>query len=81
MDGKDIGHEIEYNCTGMLIDSFNFGNPEKVEEAGPLEIIYGDTRWIEDDCPDPFSEFIFLYPAFLMISHWLTENAELNSLF
>ena len=40
MDGKDIGHEIEYNCTGMLIDSFNFGNPEKVEEAGPLEIIY-----------------------------------------
>ena len=45
------------------------------------EIIYGDTRWIEDDCPATFSEYIFLYPACLMISHWLTENAELNSLF
>ena len=27
------------------------------------EIIYGDTRWIEDDCPDTFYEFIFLFPA------------------
>ena len=45
------------------------------------EIIYGDTRWIEDNCPATFSEYIFLYPACLMISHWLTENAELNSLF
>ena len=45
------------------------------------EIIYGDTRWIEDDCPDTFSEYIFLYPACFKISHWLTENAELNSLF
>ena len=45
------------------------------------EIIYGDTRWIEDDCPATFSEYIFLYPACFMISHWLTENAKLNSLF
>ena len=45
------------------------------------QIINGDTRWIEDDCPATFSEYIFLYPACLMISHWLTENAELNSLF
>ena len=35
MDGKYIGHEIEYNCTGMYMDSFDFGNPEKVEETGP----------------------------------------------
>ena len=26
------------------------------------EIIYGDTRWIKDDCPDTFSEFIFPFP-------------------
>ena len=43
------------------------------------EIIYGGTRWIEDDCSATFSEYIFLFPACLMISHWLTKNAELNS--
>ena len=43
------------------------------------EIIYGGTRWIEDE--DTFSEYIFLFPACLMISHWLTKNAELNSVF
>ena len=45
------------------------------------EIIYGGTRWIEDDCSTTFSEYIFLFPACLMISHWLTKNAELNSVF
>ena len=45
------------------------------------EIIYGGTRWIEDDCSSTFSECIFLFPACLMISHWLTKNAELNSVF
>ena len=45
------------------------------------EIIYGGTRWIEDDCYATFSEYIFLFPACLMISHWLTKNAELNSVF
>ena len=43
------------------------------------EIIYGGTRWIEEDCSTTFSEYIFLFPACLMISHWLTKNAELNS--
>ena len=45
------------------------------------EIIYGGTRWIEDDCSATFSEYIFPFPACLMISHWLTKNAELNSVF
>ena len=45
------------------------------------EIIYGGTRLIEDDCSATFSEYIFLFPACLMISHWLTKNAELNSVF
>ena len=45
------------------------------------EIIYGGTRWIEDDCSATFSEYIFLFPACLMISHWFTKNAELNSAF
>ena len=45
------------------------------------EIIYGGTRWIEDDWSATFSEYIFLFPACLMISHWLTKNAELNSVF
>ena len=45
------------------------------------EIIYGGTGWIEDDCSATFSEYIFLFPACLMISHWLTKNAELNSVF
>ena len=39
--------------------------------------MYEDTSWIEDDCPDTFFEFIFLFPLALqmlcvMISHWLT---------
>ena len=41
----------------------------------------GGTRWIEDDFSATFSEYIFLFPACLMISHWLTKNAELNSVF
>ena len=45
------------------------------------EIIYGGTRPIEDDRSATFSEYIFLFPACLMISHWLTKNAELNSVF
>ena len=45
------------------------------------EIIYGGTRRIEDDCSATFSEYIFLFPACLMITHWLTKNAELNSVF
>ena len=45
------------------------------------EIIYGGTRRIEDDRSATFSEYIFLFPACLMISHWLTKNAELNSVF
>ena len=53
----------------------------QIPMASHGEIIYGDTTWIEDDCPVTFSEYIFLYPAYLMISHWLTENAEINSLF
>ena len=48
---------------------------------GHGEIIYGGTRWIEDDCSATFTEYIFLFPACLMISHWLTKNAELNSVF
>lgn len=46
-----------------------------------MERLYGGTRWIEDDCSATFSEYIFLFPACLMISHWLTKNAELNSVF
>ena len=39
--------------------------------------MYEDTSWIEDDCPDTFLKFIFLFPLALqllcvMISHWLT---------
>ena len=45
------------------------------------EIKYGGTRQIEDDRSATFSEYIFLFPACLMISHWLTKNAELNSVF
>ena len=45
------------------------------------EIIYGGTRRIEDDRSATFSEYFFLFPACLMISHWLTKNAELNSVF
>ena len=48
---------------------------------GHGEIIYGGTRRIEDDRSATFSEYIFLFPACLMISHWLTKNAELNSVF
>ena len=33
------------------------------------EIIYGDTSWIEDDCPDTFSEFIFLFPLADALCH------------
>ena len=61
--------------------------PEKATLPSPPphayhgEIIYGGTRWIEDDCSATFSEYIFLFPACLMISHWLTKNAELNSVF
>ena len=33
------------------------------------EIIYGGTRWIEDDCPDTFSEFIFLFPLAAALCH------------
>ena len=49
--------------------------------GGHGEIIYGGTRRIEDDRSATFSEYIFLFPACLMISHWLTKNAELNSVF
>ena len=54
-----------------------------ITEKAPThgEIIYGGTRWIEDDYSATFSEYIFLFPACLMISHWLTKNAELNSVF
>ena len=60
-----------------------FHDAEVGWKTGPLhgEIIYGGTRWIEDDCSATFSEYIFLFPACLMISHWLTKNAELNSVF
>ena len=30
---------------------------------------YGDTSWIEDDCPDTFSEFIFLFPTAAALCH------------
>ena len=33
------------------------------------EIIYGDNSWIEDDCPDTFSEFIFLFPPAAALCH------------
>ena len=39
------------------------------------EIIYGDTRWIEDDCPDTFLNLFFYFLLQLlcvMISHWMT---------
>ena len=32
-------------------------------------LLYGDTSWIEDDCPDTFSEFIFLYPLAAALCH------------
>ena len=41
------------------------------------EIIYGDTRWIEDDCPGALTLFLNLFFYFLlqllcvMISNWL----------
>ena len=60
-----------FECLFIMSESaFNHG-----------EIIYGGTRWIEDDCSATFSDYIFLFPACLMISHWLTKNAELNSVF
>ena len=62
-----------------MVIHINFFKPQQKVRLNHGEIIYGDTRWIEDDCPATFSEYIFLYPACLMISHWLTENAELNS--
>ena len=36
---------------------------------GHGEIIYGDTSWIEDDCPDTFSEFNFLFPLAAALCH------------
>ena len=62
------------NCTKY--SAGGYGDPRKHGE-----IIYGGTRWIEDDFSATFSEYIFLFPACLMISHWLTKNAELNSVF
>ena len=63
---------FENICASKIFNSFFHG-----------EIIYGGTRWIEDDRSATFSEYIFLFifPACLMISHWLTKNAELNSVF
>ena len=33
-----------------------------VQHLACMERLYGDTSWIEDDCPDTFSEFIFSFP-------------------
>ena len=30
---------------------------------------YGFTRWIEDDCPATFSEYIFLFPSAAALCH------------
>ena len=50
-------------------------------------LLYGDTSWIEDDCPDTFSEFIFLFPScsfslchdFSLVNSVETLNAKSNS--
>ena len=49
--------------------------------------VYNGTSWIEDDCPDTFSESIFHYlPAaalchdFSLVGSVETLNAESNSL-
>ena len=36
-----------------------------------MDVYNGCTSWIEDDCPDTFSEFIFLFPS-CSCSVWLT---------
>ena len=33
------------------------------------EIMYEDTSWIEDDCPDTFSEFIFHFFPVAALCH------------
>ena len=74
---KSIFKLLNFN----IVYSQNFTSPLLVCRKIHGEIIYGGTRWIEDDCSATFSEYIFLFPACLMISHWLTKNAELNSVF
>ena len=43
-----------------------------------MERLYGDTSWIEDDFPDTFSEFIFLFPAAAALcqNFSLVDNVE-----
>ena len=67
--------EIIYGGTRQIED-MQYNN--RMEHG---EIIYGGTRRIEDDRSATFSEYIFLFPACFMISHWLSKNAELNSVF
>ena len=48
---KQLYFYIFFLCFGVIFYYFDHG-----------EIIYGGTRWIEDDCSDTFSEFIFPFP-------------------
>ena len=34
-----------------------------------MDVYNGCTSWIEDDCPDTFSEFIFLFPPAAALYH------------
>ena len=47
--------------------TFNIGG--EITDNLHGEIIYGDTSWIEDDCPDTFYEFIFLYLPAAALCH------------
>ena len=48
----------------------------KISHFCPMDVYNGCTSWIEDDCPDTFSEFIFQFPScscsVSWISYWLT---------
>ena len=34
-----------------------------------MDVYNGYTSWIKDDCPDTFSEFIFLFPPAAALCH------------
>ena len=61
------------NSTGLFfVLSIRFKH-----SGGHGEIIYGDTSWIEDDCPDTFSEFFhFLSAAALCDDFLLVDSVE-----
>ena len=55
---------MNVNCKYYIVQKGASLNPIVPLTSGLYhgEIIYGGTSWIEDDCPDTFSEFIFPFP-------------------